>query len=43
MHPLEWLFAFLIASDIIWGVGVAIYLLIAMPIAYFVIRKRERK
>lgn len=43
MHPFEMLFLFLFVSDILWGALVAGYLLIALPISYLIIRKRDRK
>ena len=37
------LFAWIIASDIIWGALVAIYLIIAIPIGTFIIWHKEKK
>ena len=42
MHPLEALFAFLFASDIIWGTLAALYVAIALPIWVIILKKASR-
>ena len=43
MHPLEQLILWLIASDIIWGALVALWVAIGIPIALIAQRKKNRK
>lgn len=43
MHPLEVLIAWLIASDFIWAAAVALYLAVALPISFIILKRRDKK
>ena len=43
MSPAEWLILLLILADILWGVLVGAYLILALPIAYLIDKHRDRK
>lgn len=43
MHPLEALLRWLIFSDLIWAALVSLWVIVALPISYLIIRKKDRR